>query len=57
MGLKNVGFSVLFFFIDLMEVLQNNEISKTALANTKIMGTGRQNGNTTVLVFRCHDWG
>ena len=52
MGLKKVGFSVLFFFIDLMKVLQNNKIPKTALAKTKIMGTGRQNGNTTVLVFK-----
>ena len=54
MDLKDVGFSVLFFLIDSMKVLQNNEMSKLVLAKkTKIIvGTGRQNGNTTVLVFK-----
>ena len=32
MDLKDIGFSVLFFLIDSMKVLQNNEMSKIVLA-------------------------
>lgn len=51
MDLKNVEFTVLFFLIDLVRVLEYNETSKTALTKTKIIETDRHDRNTTAFVM------